>query len=185
MRGAECEGDILPGTLNCKTGNSAAEYSHFLTPVEAVFLYKRNAGDHNKKMKRSNFHKSAAVSLALLFLAGGAAAQVGQAPRDLSPKPPPGILTSPPSTIPQRPKPEVYKPAPAPMPAVPSLSENRGAVNPKTGQFYPSQGHGVFNPHTGEFYPRSGSGYINPRTGEFYPGIERGGAPESSAPSRP
>ena len=185
MRGAECEGDILPGTLNCKTGNSAAEYSHFLTPVEAVFLYKRNAGDHNKKMKRSNFHKSAAVSLALLFLAGGAAAQVGQAPRDLSPKPPPGILQSPPSTIPQRPKPEVYKPAPSPVPAVPSRPESRGAVNPKTGQFYPPQGHGVFNPHTGEFYPRSGSGYINPRTGEFYPGIDRGGAPESSAPARP
>lgn len=168
-----------------KPGNSGAEYPHFLTLAGAVSLYKRNAGDHNKKMKRSNFRGSAALTLALLFLAGGAAAQVGQAPRDLSPKPPPGILKSPPSTIPQRPKPEVYKPAPAPVPAVPSLPEYRGAVNPKTGQFYPSQGQGVFNPHTGEFYPRSGSGYINPRTGEFYPGIERGGVPESPAPARP
>jgi|GEM_PF-1181616 len=185
MGGAADEIDILLGTLNCKTGDLGAEYAHFLTPVEAVFLYNWIVGDHNNKMKRSNFHRSAAISLALVFLAGGAAAQVGQAPRDLSPKPPPGILKSPPSTIPQKPKPEVYKPVPAPMPAVPSLPEYRGAMNPKTGQFYPSQGHGVFNPHTGEFYPRSGSGYINPRTGEFYPGIERGGVPESPAPARP
>ena len=185
MRGTGVEIDIRQGVPICKTGDSGAEYTHFLTPVGAVFLYKRDAGDHNKKMKRSDFHRSTALTLALLFLAGGAAAQVGQAPRDLSPKPQPGILQSPPSTIPQRPKPEVYKPAPAPVPAVPSRPESRGAVNPKTGQFYPSQGHGVFNPHTGEFYPRSGSGYINPRTGEFYPGIDRGGAPESSAPARP
>jgi len=162
-----------------------ARHPHFLWPLEAGRLYKRGGRDHNETMKRGGFHRSAAFTLALLFLAGAAEAQVGQAPRDLSPKPPPGIMQSPPSTIPQRPRPEVYAPAPAPAPAVPSLPEYRGAVNPSTGQFYPSQGQGVFNPRTGEFYPRSGSGYINPRTGEFYPGIERGGIPESSAPVRP
>lgn len=185
MRGAGVEIDIRQGVPIFKTGDSGAEHAYFLTLVEAVFLYKRDAGDHNKKMKRNDFHRSTALTLALLFLAGGAAAQVGHAPGDLSPKSPPGTLQSPPPTIPQRPRQEVYKPAPAPLPAVRSRPESRGAVNPKTGQFYPSQGHGVFNPHTGEFYPRSGIGYINPRTGEFYPGLDRGGAPESSAPARP
>jgi len=134
-------------------------------------------------MKSCDFHRSAALSLALLLLAGRAAAQVGQVPRDLSPKPPPVILKPPPSTIPQRPRAEVFKPTP--LPASPSVPGYRGAVDPKSGHFYPSRGSGVFDPHTGEIYPRSGSGFINPRTGKFYPGIERGDVPESPSPVRP
>ena len=86
MRGGGGEIDIVPGTLNCKTGNSGAEYTRFLTPVDAVFLYKRVAGEHNRKMKRSDFYGSTVLTLALLFLAGGAAAQVGQAPLGIFPR---------------------------------------------------------------------------------------------------
>jgi hypothetical protein len=185
MRGTGVGVHIRQGAPDCKSGDSGRSIPNFLAPVETACLYKRITGEHSITMKRRDIHRSIPLILALLFLAGGASAQVRQAPGDLSPKPPPGIIQFPPSTIPQRPGPEVYKPAPAPVPAVPSRPEYRGAVNPRTGQFYPSQGHGVFNPRTGEFYPRSGSGYINPRTGEFYPGIERGGVPESSAPTRP